>query len=241
MWVRAAEEGAVAGASGLAQCAQGLALLRRIEGELRARQRKDGLTRAGLRAYAQAAILRRAVETEFFAIALREGVPDGVLALSVTVKRHEERTRSRIRFWGRLMAKHLEVTDRAAAEAASRRQLAALREAVVTLKGADKIMPGRYNTVELRVDLPEGAPGGGLACAAVALPSELWIMGSETARWTRGQYLLPALPLQPGSSAAWKLDLYVPDRAGMEPGAIEIRLGFDTEGDEDGAPGGRSP
>ena len=234
MWVESAEEGAAGGARGWARCASALTTLRTLEGELRECQRKRGLTRAGARALAQAAILRRAVEVELLAVALREGAPDAVLALSVTMKGHEERLRGRIRFWCRWLAKHAEVTQRAAAEAASRRQLAALREAAVDLRGADAIMPGRYNTVELRVSLPPGAPGGGMASAAVALPSELWIMGSEAARWTRGQYLLPALPLEPGGAAAWKLELYVPDRAGMEPGAIEVRLGFEAEGEGGG-------
>lgn len=230
MWVEAAEEGAGKGGRGLRGCATALATLRNLEAALRGRQRKGGLTRAGARSLAQAEILRRAVEAELMTIALQQGAPDAVLSLSVALKAHEERLRGRIRTWSRWLQKHDEVAKRATREASTRRQLSALREVDVGLKGADAIMPGRYNAVELHVSLPAGAAGGGLASAAVALPSELWIMGSETARWTRGQYLLPSLPLEPGSSVAWKLELYVPDRAGMEPGAIEVRLGFDSEG-----------
>lgn len=238
MWVEAAEDGAEQGGRRMGACAAALATLRTMEADLRDRQRKRGLTRAGARSLAQAGILRRAVEAELLALALREDAPDAVLSLSVSLKSHEERLRGRIRTWARWLQKHDEVLRRAGAEAAARRQLAALREVDVGLKGADAIMPGRYNAVELHVSLPAGATGGGLASAAVALPSELWIMGSETARWTRGQYLLPPLPLEPGSSVAWKLEVYVPDRAGMEPGAIEVRLGFDTEseGAGEGAP-----
>ncbi len=234
MWIESAEEGASRGGRALGPVAAAVLALRTFEADLRERQRKRGLTRAGARSLAQAAILRRAAEAELMAIALREGAPDSVLSLSVSLKAHEERLRSRIRFWSRWLSKHEEVARRATAEAAVRRRLASLREAEVRLKGADTIMPGRYNTVELHVALPAGAPGGGMASAAVALPSELWIMGTDTARWSRGQYVLPPAPLEPGSQVAWRIELYVPDRAGMEPGAIEVRLGFDDEGAEGG-------
>ena len=37
--------------------------------------------------------------------------------------------------------------------------------------------------------------------------------------------------IEPGASVSWKIDLYVPDRAGSEPGGLEVRVGFEA-GDE---------
>jgi hypothetical protein len=230
LWVTAAEKAAANPAA--APVGAALSGLRRTESELRARLERGGLAHAELVRLAQASLLRRAVEAELIARAVKEGAPDHVLSLSITLKAQEERLRAHLRYWARLAAKHRQLAERCAEEAHARRKLSALREARVELKGADAIMPGRYNAVELRVSLPPGAASGGLAAAALMLPSSLWIMANETARQTRGQYLLEPLPIEPGGSAAWRVEIYVPDRAGSEGGAIEVRVGFADDAQE---------
>jgi hypothetical protein len=236
MWVEAAEEGGRQERQGEGEA---LRALRAFETEMTGGLGERGLTDAQVVSLAQAAVLRRAVETQVLARAVLGANADRTLGLSVAVRTSEDRLRGALRYYTRFLSKLREASAVMDAEGATRRQLASLRAAVVELKGADKILPGRYNSLEVRVRLPPGSPGGGMVSAAVALPSELWILGSATAERLRGQYMLPAVPLEPGAAGGWKLDLYVPDRAGGEPGAIEIRLGF--QDDEAPAPSEVAP
>jgi hypothetical protein len=232
-WIRAAEEGGAPMAHGNQDqgrdAAAALTDIRHREGEFLAKLDGTGLDLGALRALAEAAVLRRAVEAEIMSVALMAGAPDHVLRLSAALKAQEARTRGVLRYYAKLLAKAREAVAAARREAAMRRKLAALREALVAVKGADAILPGRYNRVEVEVRLPRSAPAGGLVAAALALPSELWIVGTETAELLRGRYVLPPLAIEAGGRAAWPLELYVPDRAGADPGAIEVRVGFEEE------------
>jgi hypothetical protein len=233
-WIAAVEAGASRG--DWARTGAALASARNLEREMFARLEAEGLTVHNGVAFAQVSLMRRLLEAELIAVPLAAKAPDAALQLSVALHAHEERVKQALRFFVRFLSKQREVADAASREALTRRRLAALRHAEVEVKGADQILPGRYNGVEVRMRLPASAPSGGMASAAVALPSELWIVASDTAGIVRGQYVLAALPLEPGASASWKVDLYVPDRAGGEPGAIEVRIGFEPDGEEKGQP-----
>jgi hypothetical protein len=179
-----------------------------------------------LRALGEAAVWRRALESELMALALDADGHDRVVQLSGALKGGEARLRDVVRYYARALGSAAAVAARAGAEGADRRRLAALRAAKVEVKGAQAIVPGAYNELLIEVSLPGLAPASGTVEVAVSLPSQLWIVASDGARLVRGHYLLKEAALQPGGKTTWKVDLYVPERVGEEPGAIEVRVGF---------------
>lgn len=232
-WVEAAEKGAKVEkerAEGVARVARALATARGAEARRLSAWQAGAMDLAGMRATAEAAIWRRALEAELIAEAIDAGGHDRVLQLSAALKESEERLRDVVRYYAKGIALAHDIAKRAGREGADRRKLAALRSAVVTVKGAEAIAPGAYNEITIEVALPSKAPTGGKMEAAIALPSQLWIVASEGARLARGQYVLKAADVQPGGRTAWKLELFVPERVAAEGGAIEIRIGFEEGG-----------
>ncbi len=236
LWVAAAQEAGARGGEAMPALPM-IADVRAFEARGLKALGEEGLDGAGLVLLVEAAVLRRALEAQALVEGLRAGAQDSVLELSVALKALQEQMREAARYFVRLAVAQVAGARAAADEGRARRRLAALRAAHVEVKGAEAILPGRYNAVEVSVALPEGALAGGTVAAAVALPSELWIVGTESARLLRGQYLLPGQPLAPGARASWTLELYVPDRAGGERGSIDVRVGFEKD-DEGGAPPG---
>jgi hypothetical protein len=228
-WLGAAEAAAKSQRerpAALARVARTLEAAREVEGNAIARWTTGGLSAKELRALAEAAVWRRALESELMALALDADGHDRVVQLSGALKGGQERLRDVVRYYARALGSAAAVAARARDEGADRRRLAALRAAKVEVKGAEGIVPGAYNELFVEVSLPALAPAGGVVEAAVSLPSQLWIVASEGARLVRGHYLLKGAPLKPGGKLSWKVDLYVPERVGEEPGAIEVRVGF---------------
>lgn len=237
LWVAAAE-GAGGKGDGEPSALGEVAAVREREARGLHELAAGGLDAGGVAALGEDAVLRRALEAQALSEALKAGGNDLVLETSAALKAVQEQLRESARYFARLGSAQRAGAEAAKGEGRLRRALAALRVAKVEVRGADGILPGRYSKVEIAFALPEEAPSGGSVAAAVALPSELWIVGSESATLLRGQYLLPAQDVVPGGRAAWPLELYVPDRAGGERGSIEVRVGFEGPAEAPRAVGG---
>lgn len=228
LWVSAAEEAGAKGA--LEPSALGEVLSVRLrEGAALERLARGGLSGAETCLLGEAAVLRRALEAQALVEGLRAGASDLVLELSVALKAVQDDLREAARYFARFASAQRTGARVALEECRARRKLAALRAATVEVKGAEAILPGRYNALEVSVTLPKDALAGGTVAAAVAMPSQLWIVGTESARLLKGKYLLPGQAVLPGARISWTLELYVPERAGGERGSIDVRVGFEQD------------